>query len=146
MRRPMLVRLARLSVITLMVACSNSVTKDTDDGDSDDNDNHQSDSSDGDSALGQAVLTWHAPTLNTDGSTLDDLDHYEIAFGTTSGSYVTTWPDEIPASSCTAVDDHTECTHTITGLGADTWYFVVSAINSSGVASSYSNEATKTIQ
>ncbi len=83
---------------------------------------------------GSATLSWNPPTTNTDGTPLTDLAGYKIYYGTSSGNYtqiinvgnVTTYP----VSNLTA--------------GA-TYYFVVTAYDTSGYESGYSNQVGKTI-
>jgi len=81
-----------------------------------------------------AILTWTPPTQNTDGSPLIDLDHYEIYYGCTApGSYEFIATVPAPASS-----------HEIVGLPEfGTCYFVATSVTAEGVASVFSNEASK---
>jgi len=84
---------------------------------------------------GQAMLSWTPPTQNTDGSALTDLTSYRAYWNCGSG---TGYPfSETFAAPAT--------TRTITGLPDDggTCYFALSAINSGGVESAVSNEASK---
>jgi len=79
-------------------------------------------------------LTCTVPTENTDGSTLTDLADIKVYWGTTQGG-----PYDLGSDSM-GVD----CQHTL-NLPAGTYYFVATAINSAGVESDYSNEATRTV-
>jgi uncharacterized protein YjdB len=81
-----------------------------------------------------ATLTWDAPTTNTDGTALSDLKGYKLRYGTASGNYGTT------------IDVSNVTTYTINNLSPGTYYLVVSAYNTAGTESDYSNEAYKTIQ
>ncbi len=81
-----------------------------------------------------AILSWNAPTTNTDGTALTDLAGYKIYYGTASGNYTTT----INVGNVT--------TYTINNLAPGTYYFAATAVNSAGNESGYSNEASKTIQ
>lgn len=86
-------------------------------------------------AMGSATLTWTAPTQNTDGSPLVDLAGYRIRYGTSPGNY----------SSTESIDNPGITTYVINNLAPGTWYFVTSSVNSAGVESTNSNEASKTI-
>ncbi|HTN42830.1 MAG TPA: fibronectin type III domain-containing protein, partial [Nitrospiria bacterium] len=81
---------------------------------------------------GDASLTWNAPTTNTDGSPLTDLAGFKVYYGTSSGIYSTT------------IDAGNQTTYTVTGLGTGTFYFTVTAYDSSGNESGFSNEGSKT--
>ena len=81
---------------------------------------------------GTASISWTAPTTNTDGSALNDLDGYKLHYGTTSGSYTQT------------IDVGNVTTYEVTGLtGGTTYYFAITAYNVVAVESTYSNEITK---
>lgn len=83
---------------------------------------------------GNAALKWGAPTTNSDGSALSDLAGYKVYYGTASGSY----------SSSVNVGNVTSYSLSLPdGL---TYYFAVTAYNSSGAESGYSNEGSKTMQ
>ncbi|HEY4706378.1 MAG TPA: CFI-box-CTERM domain-containing protein [Thermodesulfobacteriota bacterium] len=82
---------------------------------------------------GEAALAWAAPGTNTNGSTLTDLSGYKVHYGTQTGVYSKT------------VDVGNATTYKVQGLSAGTWYFAVTAFNSAGRESPYSNEAAKTI-
>jgi hypothetical protein len=88
-------------------------------------------------ASGQGVVTlsWQAPTRNADGTPLIDLVGFEVHYGQSAGQYSQTLA--LPSADLTSV--------TIEDLAPATWYFAVKAVNSAGVPSSFSNEATKTI-
>ena len=80
------------------------------------------------------TLAWDAPTTNSDGSELNDLSGYKIYYGTSSGSYTTT--DDIGNST----------TVSISNLAAGNWCFAVTAYDTSGNESDYSNEVCTTIE
>ena len=86
---------------------------------------------------GAATLTWQPPTLNTDGSTLTDLSAFKVYWSTTQGTYSATQSTQISSAIRS---------HTVSGLARGTWYFVVTALNTQGLESPYSNAWTKTIQ
>lgn len=78
------------------------------------------------------TLSWEAPTENTDGTPLTDLDGYRIYHGcTASGQY------ERPVID---IPDPTVLSHTVDGLEG-TCYFVATAYNVDGVESDFSGEA-----
>ena len=79
------------------------------------------------------TLAWDAPTTNTDGTPLTDLAGYKVYYGTASGVY---------GSPITVGN---VLTHTVTGLLGDRLYFfAVTARDTSGNESGYSNEVSKT--
>jgi len=82
-----------------------------------------------------AELTWVPPTQNEDGSALTDLRGYRIRYGCEqSGSYTET----------VQLNDATLTSYVVQGLPAPgTCYFVLTAYNSAGIESRYSNEASK---
>lgn len=82
---------------------------------------------------GTADLSWTAPTTNTDGTTLTDLAGFKVYYGTSSGNYGA------------PVDIGNQTSYTVAGLGSGTYYFSVTAYNSSGNESTISNEGSKTI-
>lgn len=82
----------------------------------------------------QVNLAWQAPTTNEDGSPLSDLAGYQIFYGTQSGTYSST------------IDVGNKTSHTLSisdqeALGR-TWYFAVTALDTSGNESSFSNEVS----
>ncbi len=85
--------------------------------------------------MGSATLYWTPPTQNTDGSDLMDLAGFKIYYGTASGNY----PNQI------TINNPGVTTYVVDNLSANTWYFVSTAFNSSGVESDVSNVAIKTI-
>src|SRR4030067_1427045 len=46
----------------------------------------------------KTMLTWDAPTTNTDGSPLTDLAGYKIYYGDSSGQYSSTVPVNAPSA------------------------------------------------
>ena len=81
------------------------------------------------------TLTWTAPTANTDGSPLTDLNGYRIYYGTSSGVY----PNQVQ------VDNPGVTSFVIENLAPNTYYFVSTSINSVGVESEFSNEAITSV-
>lgn len=84
-------------------------------------------------AVSSATLSWDAPTTNSDGSPLTDLTGYKVYYGTSSGSY--TESVDIGNTTGSVVD----------GLSAGTWCFAVTAYDTSGNESDYSNEVCTSI-
>jgi len=85
---------------------------------------------------GSATLSWTPPTTRTDGTPLTNLAGYNIYFGTSSGSYTTTIPVTNPGLT----------TYVVTDLpGGATYYFVMTAVDATGVQSAYTNVASKAI-
>ncbi len=80
------------------------------------------------------TLTWEPPITNADGTPLTDLAGYRVYFGPGSGNYIYK----------NNVGDVTICT--IGGLTRGTWCFVVTAYDTAGNESDYSNEACIVIQ
>lgn len=76
---------------------------------------------------GSSNLTWDAPTVNEDGTALTDLAGYKVYYGTVSRSYTN------------SVDVGSVQSHTL-NLVAGTYYFAVTAYDTSGNESVYSNE------
>ena len=83
-----------------------------------------------------ATLTWTPPTSNEDGSPLGDLVGYKIYYGTSPGSY----PNVIDVANSGITE------YVVESLSPDTYYFVMTAYNSSGGESVPSNMASKLIE
>ncbi len=90
-------------------------------------------SSSGSGGSGTAVLAWTSPTANTNGTVLTDLAGFKVSYGTVSGQYAET-VDVGRVAGCT-----------VSNLGPGTWYFSVTAYNSTGAESAPSPEVSKTI-
>lgn len=86
-------------------------------------------------ATASTTLSWTAPTMNEDGTSLADLAGYRIYYGKSSGSYTNT----------IQIDNPTVTTYLVDNLSPDTYYFAATAFNASGVESRYSGEAIKTL-
>ncbi|HHL38973.1 MAG TPA: hypothetical protein ENJ37_00530 [Deltaproteobacteria bacterium] len=81
-----------------------------------------------------ATLTWSPPVTNTDGSSLTNLEGYMVYYGTRSRDYTA------------VVDVSNVTTYTVRGLtSGTTYFFTVTAYNSAGRESAYSNELYKVI-
>ena len=86
-------------------------------------------------SFGTATLSWLPPTENTDGSALT-LAGYKIYYGTSADNYTTV----------VNIDNPGLATYLIDNLPAgNTYYFVITAIDSNGIESAYSEVGSKTI-
>ncbi len=86
-------------------------------------------------SFGSATLSWTPPTLNTDGSPLTDLASYKIYYGNESGNYHT----------CIQINNNGMTVYVVEHLTSNTYYFVMTAINSTGEESDFSGEASKQV-
>lgn len=86
-------------------------------------------------ATGSATLSWNPPTQNTDGSALSNLAGYRVYWGTSPGTYTNSATIDNPGLSSYVVDQLTPAT----------WYFALTAVNSVGSESEYSNVASKQV-
>lgn len=75
---------------------------------------------------GDVTLAWD-PNIET------DLAGYKVYFGTAPGTYGT------------PITIGPQTTYTVSGLAAGTWYFAVTAYNTSGLESGYSNEVSTVV-
>jgi hypothetical protein len=87
-------------------------------------------------SAGSALLSWHAPISNSDGSALANLAGYRIDYGASSDALTNT----------VTISDPTASSYTLQGLAAGTWYFAVADFTSAGTVSALSSVVTKTIQ
>lgn len=86
-------------------------------------------------ASGNAMLSWIAPTTNTDGTPLTDLAGFVINYGTNPDALTET----VKVSSASATG------YTVQGLDAGVWYFTVTAYTSVGTQSAPSNVGSENI-
>ena len=84
---------------------------------------------------GSALVSWTAPTTNADGTGLNDLAGFTIYYGTSPGSLVET----------ATVNDVMATSASIGDLVPGTWYFAVTAFDTSGNESVQSAEVSKVI-
>jgi hypothetical protein len=91
--------------------------------------------SSGSTGSGSATLSWTPPTTNSNGTTLTNLAGYRIYYGNSSSAMNRTIQVANAGLSRYVVDS----------LAAGTWYFNVRAYTSTGVESSASNTASKTV-
>jgi hypothetical protein len=74
------------------------------------------------------TLSWDAPTTNEDGSPLIDLSGYKVYYGSSSGSY--TQSINVGNNTQIMIDD----------LSSGSWCFSITAYDTSGNESMYSDE------
>ena len=85
------------------------------------------------------TFTWDPPTLNVDGTPLEDLAGYKVHYGTAPGVY-----SDVVDIGLSDTPDAPEYTVTDLEQGT-TYYFSTTAYNISGNESEFSNETSKTI-
>jgi hypothetical protein len=85
---------------------------------------------------GSATLSWSAPTERTDGTALADLAGFRIHYGRMSGIYDYQIDISTPGIS----------TYVVENLVPGDWYFVMTAYDSTGLESDFSNEAHRQIR
>jgi hypothetical protein len=86
-------------------------------------------------SFGSATLSWLPPTENADGSPLLDLAGYRVYWGQQSGNYTKSISITNPGIT----------TYVVENLASGTHYFATTAVNASGVESTYSGELLTTI-
>lgn len=84
---------------------------------------------------GTALLSWLPPTENTDGTPLIDLTGFKIYYGTSSGNY----------SNTVTLNNAGLSSYLVENLAPATWYFSMTAFNSSGIESQRIAEISKQI-
>ena len=82
------------------------------------------------------TVEWIAPTLNADGSPCTDLAGYKLYYGKVSGSYTNNIAIGLVESYTVTIDNTKD---------GETYYFVMTAIDTSGNESALSNEISYTI-
>ena len=87
---------------------------------------------------GSATVSWTAPVARVDNTSasMSDISSYNVYYGTSPTAL----------SKVIHVADAYKFTYTITNLAASTYYFAVTAFDSTGIESSYSNVVTRVIQ
>jgi hypothetical protein len=85
---------------------------------------------------GTAALFWDPPSLNEDGSLLDDLAGFRVHYGTASGAYTV----------IADVPDPTALDFLIESLQPATYYFAVTSVDLRKNESTLSNEVSKVVQ
>jgi len=84
---------------------------------------------------GSATLSWTAPTLNTNGTTLTDLAGYTIYYGSSANSLTET----------VQVADPSATSHVVGNLVSGTYYFSIAAYGTNGLQSSEASPVSKTV-
>ena len=84
---------------------------------------------------GAATLSWTPPTQNVDGTSLTNLAGYRVYYGTSAAALTTS----VQVSSGVT-------SYMVENLAPATYYFSVRSYSSTGVESTNSNVATKTVQ
>lgn len=86
---------------------------------------------------GSATVSWVAPTQNSNGTALTNLQGYVVYYGNNASSLTQEQSVQVP--------DPTALNFTISGLTSGTWYFAVASYTTSGEQSSLSTVSSKTI-
>jgi hypothetical protein len=87
-------------------------------------------------ATGSATVSWTPPTTNTDGSPLTNLAGYRVHWGPAAGTY----------TNSVTLNNAGLTSYVVGNLVPGTYYFVVTALSSTGAESPFSNVASKTIR
>jgi len=86
-------------------------------------------------ATGSATLSWQPPVERTDGSPLTDLAGYRIYYGNA--------PDDL--RQAVKLDNPGVTSYVVENLSRGTWYFTMTAFDTSGLESDHSSIGSKTI-
>jgi hypothetical protein len=81
------------------------------------------------------TLAWDAPTENTDGSALTNLQGYEILYGTSASAL----------TQRIAINTTGQQNYVVPNLSSGTWYFEVVAVNAAGEQSGPSSIVSVTL-
>jgi hypothetical protein len=87
------------------------------------------------SSVGAATVSWRPPTTNTNGTALTDLAGYRIHYGQSPTAMTEVIQISNPGATSYVVEN----------LSHGTWYFAVTAYTTTGVESSPTAVASKTI-
>jgi len=85
---------------------------------------------------GSASLSWVAPTQNEDGSALTNLAGFRVYYGTTENTMTTV----------ETIDNPTLTIYLVENLIAGSWFFKLTAFDTSGDESAFSNIASRVVQ
>lgn len=85
---------------------------------------------------GSATLSWLPPTQRTDNSPLTNLAGYKIYVGTTSGDYTEVITIDNPGISEYVIENLSS---------GETYYFVMTSVDTNNIESAFSSEGSKTI-
>jgi hypothetical protein len=86
-------------------------------------------------ASGSATLMWTLPTLNTDGTPLTNLAGVKVYWGPLQGTY----------PSSVTLNNPGLTTYVVDNLVPGTYFFSVTAFNSTGTESAFATAATKIV-
>lgn len=86
-------------------------------------------------ANGSAIVSWTAPTENTDGSQMSNLSSYKILYGRSATSL----------DQSVAISNPSVTQYQIDNLTSGTWYFAVVSVNATGAQSAPSNVTSTVI-
>jgi len=86
-------------------------------------------------ASGSAIVSWTAPTQNTDGSAVANLASYKILYGRSATSL----------DQSVSISNPSVTQYQIDNLNSGTWYFAVISVNSAGAQSAPSNVTSTVI-
>ena len=84
---------------------------------------------------GTAIVSWVAPTIDTDGTPVTNLSGYTIYYGTSQSDL----------TQSVVVSGTSTLSYEITGLASGTWYFGVAADAADGTESAMSSIGSKTL-
>lgn len=87
-------------------------------------------------ATGSITMTWTPPTTNTDGTQLTNLASYKFYYGTSDRTYTESVQVNNPGVS----------RYVIENLLPDMYYIVATTINTDGIESDFSNQATAVVE
>lgn len=95
-------------------------------------------------------LSWTSPTTNRDSSELTELAGYHLYWSTTSGAETAANMRDLGILGCQATGLNgggkpCALSYSYTPTSAGTWYFVVTAYDSNGYESVFSNEVSATV-
>lgn len=90
-----------------------------------------------------ALLSWQAPTSNTDGSAIKDLAGFVVYMANTAGPFKTS--DIIAKIPALSKSGGSTQSFTVKNLKVGTYYFSVTAYNNAGIESSFSGVVSKKI-
>jgi len=82
-------------------------------------------------AGGSVTLSWVRPTLQVDGSPIDELSGYRLLYGQASRTYTET----------VVIDNPGITTYMVEGLASGDWYFAIQTVDGDGLISQPSAEA-----
>lgn len=93
----------------------------------------------------EAQLSWSAPIERVDGSALERVESYRIAWGPQSGGPYASGERLVDAADVAGDDEAGRASATVRGLEPGRWCFVVYAVDGNGVESPASGEACKEV-